>query len=176
MPYIPVSPICMAATHVDGRSADDCNSVGYPEGREARGPSRAVSEANQGRYRRRSCGRHGSGRSTQYDGQTSRSSRASASINESWTGPGRRRVSERSPRNRCDHMDYLEKSAGRLSKEWTLTSPIPTGIVPYDLEAPWKNIWPRPTPLSNSSRVSAVRVRSAATRCCQASQDLGLVA
>ncbi len=46
-------------------------------------------------------------------------------------------------------MDYLEKSAGRLSKEWTLTSPIPTGITPYDLEAPSKNIWPRPTPLRN---------------------------
>jgi hypothetical protein len=50
----------------------------------------------------------------------------------------------------ADHMQYLEKSGGLLNKEWTLSSPIPTGLVPYDLEAPSKNIWPRPTPLRNS--------------------------
>lgn len=49
-----------------------------------------------------------------------------------------------------EHMDWLEKSSDRLSKEWTLQSPIPTGITPYDLEAPSKNIWPRPTPLRNA--------------------------
>lgn len=32
-----------------------------------------------------------------------------------------------------DHMDYLEKSSDRLAKEWTLQSPIPTGLIPYDL-------------------------------------------
>ena len=47
-------------------------------------------------------------------------------------------------------MQQLEKSGGMLSKEWTLANPVPTGLVPYDLEAPSKNIWPRPTPLRNS--------------------------
>ena len=49
----------------------------------------------------------------------------------------------------AEHQAFLEKSAGNLSKEWTLQSPIPSGLVPYDLEAPSKNIWPRPTPLRN---------------------------
>lgn len=38
----------------------------------------------------------------------------------------------------------------RLSKEWTTTAPINTGLVPYDLEAPAKLLVPRPTPLRNS--------------------------
>jgi|GEM_PF-1057280 len=38
----------------------------------------------------------------------------------------------------------------RLSKEWTLTNPISTGLVPFDLEAPAKLLTPRPTPLRNS--------------------------
>ena len=38
----------------------------------------------------------------------------------------------------------------RLSKEWTLTNPVGTGLVPYDLEAPAKLLTPRPTPLRNS--------------------------
>jgi hypothetical protein len=38
----------------------------------------------------------------------------------------------------------------RLSKEWTLTNPVSTGLVPYDLEAPAKLLTPRPTPLRNS--------------------------
>src|SRR5579863_8231900 len=37
-----------------------------------------------------------------------------------------------------------------LSKEWTLTTPISTGLVPFDLEAPAKLLTPRPTPLRNS--------------------------
>jgi hypothetical protein len=37
-----------------------------------------------------------------------------------------------------------------LSKEWTLTSPVATGLIPYDLEAPAKLLTPRPTPLRNS--------------------------
>src|SRR5579862_1755231 len=51
----------------------------------------------------------------------------------------------------AEHLEYLEKSSsGVMAKEWTLSSPIPTGLVPYDLEAPSKIIWPRPTPLRNS--------------------------
>jgi hypothetical protein len=52
--------------------------------------------------------------------------------------------------------DYeMAKSAGtadwsELSKEWSLTNPISTGLVPYDLEAPAKLLTPRPTPLRNS--------------------------
>jgi len=38
----------------------------------------------------------------------------------------------------------------RLSKEWTLSNPISTGLVPFDLEAPAKLLTPRPTPLRNS--------------------------
>ena len=38
----------------------------------------------------------------------------------------------------------------RLSKEWSLTTPISTGLVPFDLEAPAKLLTPRPTPLRNS--------------------------
>ncbi len=38
-----------------------------------------------------------------------------------------------------------------LSKEWTLTNPIPTGLLPFDLEAPAKLLTPRPTPLRNST-------------------------
>lgn len=37
-----------------------------------------------------------------------------------------------------------------LSKEWTLTNPVSTGLVPFDLEAPAKLLTPRPTPLRNS--------------------------
>jgi hypothetical protein len=38
----------------------------------------------------------------------------------------------------------------RLSKEWTLSNPISTGLVPFDLEAPAKLLTPRPTPIRNS--------------------------
>jgi hypothetical protein len=38
----------------------------------------------------------------------------------------------------------------RMSKEWTLSTPISTGLVPFDLEAPAKLLTPRPTPLRNS--------------------------
>ena len=54
-------------------------------------------------------------------------------------------------------MDDFEmaKSAGtadwgELEKEWTLTNPVSTGLVPFDLEAPAKLLTPRPTPLRNS--------------------------
>jgi hypothetical protein len=47
--------------------------------------------------------------------------------------------------------EYLSgPSATALAKEWTLGSPISTGLVPFDLEAPSKLIFPRPTPLRNS--------------------------
>ena len=38
----------------------------------------------------------------------------------------------------------------RMSKEWTLSTPLSTGLVPFDLEAPAKLLTPRPTPLRNS--------------------------
>lgn len=37
-----------------------------------------------------------------------------------------------------------------LSKEWTLTNPLNSGLVPYDLEAPSKLLVPRPTPFRNT--------------------------
>lgn len=50
----------------------------------------------------------------------------------------------------AETLNELKKGSENLSKEWTLSSPIPTGIVPYDLEAPSKLIFPRPTPFRNS--------------------------
>jgi hypothetical protein len=38
-----------------------------------------------------------------------------------------------------------------LAKEWTMTNPVSTGLVPYDLEAPAKLLTPRPTPIRNST-------------------------
>lgn len=49
-----------------------------------------------------------------------------------------------------------------LAKEWTLTSPVATGLVPFDLEAPAKLLTPRPTPLRNS--IPRVRGKGAARR------------
>ena len=56
-----------------------------------------------------------------------------------------------------DTFSEMSKSAGdipptwdNMAKEWTLTSPVSTGLVPYDLEAPAKLLTPRPTPLRNS--------------------------
>jgi hypothetical protein len=49
-------------------------------------------------------------------------------------------------------FNYSDRGSGytQLVKEWTLSSPIPSGIVPFDLEAPSKILVPRPTPLRNS--------------------------
>ena len=52
----------------------------------------------------------------------------------------------------------MAKSAGQdarstwdqMSKEWTLSNPISTGLLPFDLEAPAKLLTPRPTPIRNS--------------------------
>lgn len=41
--------------------------------------------------------------------------------------------------------------AERLSKEWTLSNPVATGLLPFDLEAPAKLLTPRPTPIRNST-------------------------
>jgi hypothetical protein len=41
-------------------------------------------------------------------------------------------------------------SSAQLAKEWSLSNPISTGLVPFDLEAPAKLLTPRPTPLRNS--------------------------
>jgi hypothetical protein len=48
-------------------------------------------------------------------------------------------------------QSYLAgKSATALAKEWTLSNPISTGLVAFDLEAPSKLVAPRPTPFRNS--------------------------
>ena len=47
-------------------------------------------------------------------------------------------------------LDALAKGVeGDLNKDWTLTNPNATGLVPYDLEAPAKLLVPRLTPLRN---------------------------
>ena len=49
-----------------------------------------------------------------------------------------------------------------LRKEWTLTNPIGSGLVPFDLEAPAKLIWPHKTPLRNS--IPRIRAQGGAHR------------
>jgi hypothetical protein len=46
-------------------------------------------------------------------------------------------------------LDALKGVNADLAKDWTLTNPNATGLVPYDLEAPAKLLVPRLTPLRN---------------------------
>src|ERR1700733_2617378 len=47
--------------------------------------------------------------------------------------------------------DYLDgPSATALAKEFTLTNPVPTGLLAFDLEAPSKLLFPRSSPIRNS--------------------------
>src|SRR6266508_3387326 len=46
-------------------------------------------------------------------------------------------------------LEQLKASMADLGKDLTLTSPLSTGLIPYDLEAPAKLLTPRPTPLRN---------------------------
>ena len=46
-------------------------------------------------------------------------------------------------------LDAARESQGDIVKDFTLTSPLSTGYVAYDLEAPAKMLTPRPTPLRN---------------------------
>ncbi len=56
----------------------------------------------------------------------------------------------------------LAASRDVLSKEWTLSNPVSTGLVPFDLEAPAKLLTPRPTPLRNA--IPRVKGQGAARR------------
>ncbi|MEU1731397.1 hypothetical protein [Streptosporangium sp. NPDC020145] len=47
-------------------------------------------------------------------------------------------------------LDALKAVMGDIGKDLTLTSPLASGLVPYDLEAPAKLLVPRMTPLRNS--------------------------
>ena len=87
-----------------------------------------------------------------------RSSEAYANIGNQ-TVPGIRRNDARRDdvAKALDTWSEMTKSAGDMpatwdnfAKEWTLTNPVSTGLVPYDLEAPAKLLTPRPTPLRNS--------------------------
>ena len=46
-------------------------------------------------------------------------------------------------------VDQLKGQLADLGKDLSLTSPLSTGLIPYDLEAPAKLLTPRPTPLRN---------------------------
>lgn len=48
-----------------------------------------------------------------------------------------------------DGLAAIRGVTADLAKDWTLTSPNSTGLVPYDLEAPAKLLVPRLTPLRN---------------------------
>lgn len=75
----------------------------------------------------------------------------------------------RTAREAIEHLDRIEKaygagadaamaqdlatlreSLGTINKDWTPTSPVAAGLVPYDLEAPAKVLVPKHTPLRNS--------------------------
>lgn len=47
-------------------------------------------------------------------------------------------------------LDAMKASVADLGKDWSLTFPNSSGLVPYDLEAPAKLLVPRQTPLRNS--------------------------
>src|SRR5206468_6928133 len=47
-------------------------------------------------------------------------------------------------------LDALKSMQADLAKDWSLTFPNSSGLVPYDLEAPAKLLVPRQTPLRNS--------------------------
>ena len=78
--------------------------------------------------------------------------------NEASDGGLRKSQGELVARNIAEMLD------GPVSKEWTLSSPVPTGITPFDLEAPTKLLFPRPTPFRNSMPASTVKVHRTATR------------
>ncbi|HVN52074.1 MAG TPA: hypothetical protein VMT43_11600, partial [Acidimicrobiales bacterium] len=46
-------------------------------------------------------------------------------------------------------VEQAKAAMGELTKDLTLTSPLSTGFVPYDLEAPSKKVYPVLTPLRN---------------------------
>lgn len=46
-------------------------------------------------------------------------------------------------------LESMKASAPDLTKDFNLTSPIPSGAVAFDLEAPMKELAPRPTPIRN---------------------------
>jgi hypothetical protein len=46
-------------------------------------------------------------------------------------------------------LEQLKSTSPDLMKDFNLTSPIPTGAVAFDLEAPMKELAPRPTPIRN---------------------------
>lgn len=50
-----------------------------------------------------------------------------------------------------DQLNDLKAVTGDLGKDWTLTTPNSSGLVPYDLEAPAKLLVPRLTPLRNTT-------------------------
>lgn len=47
-------------------------------------------------------------------------------------------------------LEAMKTLVGDINKEWSITTPLNTGLVPYDLEAPAKLLVPRLTPLRNS--------------------------
>lgn len=55
------------------------------------------------------------------------------------------------------NLEQLQTVRGDITKDLTLTSPLSTGFVAFDLEAPSKKLTPRPTPLRNKiARVPGV--------------------
>ena len=48
-----------------------------------------------------------------------------------------------------EYLDELLKSDGRLAKEMTLSFPLSTGFVPFDLSAPARLLFPINSPLRN---------------------------
>lgn len=50
-----------------------------------------------------------------------------------------------------EQLEAIKSATADITKDWSLTSPNSTGLVPFDLEAPAKLLFPRPTPLRNKT-------------------------
>lgn len=106
----------------------------------------------------------------QYKTALNKSAQAAES-GQTWLNPGERVLSHGIRPSRAEHIvGELMKSAGAdvvaalgqdlealrgsfatdITKDWTPTSPVASGLVPYDLEAPAKVLVPKYTPLRNS--------------------------
>jgi hypothetical protein len=62
----------------------------------------------------------------------------------------------------AEHLDELLKSDDRMAKEFTLSFPLSTGFVPFDLSAPARLLFPINTPLRN--QIPRVQGQGAAYR------------
>jgi hypothetical protein len=71
-------------------------------------------------------------------------------LTKTLTGDIAKGVSAESLASIQEMLETAKASNADLTKDFNLTSPIPSGAVAFDLEAPMKQLTPKPTPLRNS--------------------------